>query len=182
MGYIADHMNTVLFRTANLPLLVATMTSFNRADSGFLDSLSYDDLAPILVESATGAAPELVISSVKDSELGPKLVSDVEETPSSRTSIHTRANNDTSPLTDHLDVKARDDHDRNETPGATELTDQTNLLPFRKVVSVFLGLAVCIVGSTLDQTIVATSLPSISSHFHAGTCPKVECSCDSSNE
>ena len=51
----------------------------------------------------------------------------------------------------------------------TELTDQTNLLPFRKILIVFLGLSVCIVVSTLDQTLVATALPSISSAFHAGT-------------
>ncbi|EJC99877.1 MFS general substrate transporter [Fomitiporia mediterranea MF3/22] len=50
-----------------------------------------------------------------------------------------------------------------------KLTDQTNLLPFRKVVSVFAGLAVCIVVSTLDMTLVATALPSISAEFHAGS-------------
>ncbi|THH09774.1 hypothetical protein EW145_g1785 [Phellinidium pouzarii] len=50
-----------------------------------------------------------------------------------------------------------------------KLTDQTNLLPFRKVVSVFSGLSVCIVVSTLDMTLVATALPSISSYFHAGS-------------
>lgn len=50
-----------------------------------------------------------------------------------------------------------------------DLTDQTNLLPFRKVVSVFAGLAVCIVVSTLDMTLVATALPSISADFHAGS-------------
>ena len=79
--------------------------------------------------------------------------------------------------------RTRNDIERNGTSEATpmqvvekkhhhlqlsELTDQTNLLPFKKVVSVFLGLAVCIVVSTLDQTLVATALPSISSHFHAG--------------
>ncbi|KAH8110380.1 MFS general substrate transporter [Phellopilus nigrolimitatus] len=50
-----------------------------------------------------------------------------------------------------------------------KLTDQTNLLPFRKVVSVFAGLAVCIVVSTLDMTLVATALPSIAASFHAGS-------------
>ena len=49
-----------------------------------------------------------------------------------------------------------------------KLTDQTNLLPFRRVVSVFAGLAVCIVVSTLDMTLVATALPSLSSEFNAG--------------
>lgn len=49
-----------------------------------------------------------------------------------------------------------------------KLTDQTNLLPFRKIVSVFAGLAVCIVVSTLDMTLVATALSSLSADFHAG--------------
>lgn len=50
-----------------------------------------------------------------------------------------------------------------------QLTDQTNLLPFKKVVAVFLGLALCIVVSTLDSVIVATSLPTISAAFNAGS-------------
>ena len=49
-----------------------------------------------------------------------------------------------------------------------ELTDQTNLLPFRKVITIFLGLALCVLISALDSVIVATALPTISSHFHAG--------------
>jgi MFS family permease len=49
------------------------------------------------------------------------------------------------------------------------LTDQTNLLPFRRIVVVFLGLALCVVVSTLDSVIVATSLPTISAVFHAGS-------------
>ncbi|KAF7798836.1 hypothetical protein EIP86_010062 [Pleurotus ostreatoroseus] len=56
-----------------------------------------------------------------------------------------------------------------ETKNDIELTDQTNLLPFKKVVAVFGGLALCILVSCLDSTIVATALPSISSHFHAGS-------------
>ncbi|KAJ3481648.1 hypothetical protein NLI96_g7519 [Meripilus lineatus] len=49
------------------------------------------------------------------------------------------------------------------------LTDQTNLLPFRKVVIVFSSLSLCILVSTLDSTIVATALPTISNHFNAGS-------------
>ncbi|KZT72462.1 MFS general substrate transporter [Daedalea quercina L-15889] len=48
------------------------------------------------------------------------------------------------------------------------LTDQTNLLPFKKVVAVFCGLSLCILVSTLDSTIVATALPTISDAFNAG--------------
>ncbi|KAF8878955.1 major facilitator superfamily domain-containing protein [Infundibulicybe gibba] len=64
--------------------------------------------------------------------------------------------NETSPLPD--DRKAE-----------IQLTDQTNLLPFKKVVIVFLGLALCFVTSTLDSVIVATALPTISTAFNAGS-------------
>ncbi|THH27805.1 hypothetical protein EUX98_g6383 [Antrodiella citrinella] len=50
-----------------------------------------------------------------------------------------------------------------------ELTDQTNLLPFKKVVVVFASLSVCILVSTLDSTISATALPTISKAFNAGS-------------
>jgi len=49
------------------------------------------------------------------------------------------------------------------------LTDQTNLLPFGQIIIVFFGLALCIVVSTLDSVIVATSLPTISAVFNAGS-------------
>ncbi|KAI0764356.1 MFS general substrate transporter [Trametes elegans] len=49
------------------------------------------------------------------------------------------------------------------------LTDQTNLLPRRKVIAVFFGLALCILVSCLDSTIVATALPTISAAFNAGS-------------
>ena len=49
------------------------------------------------------------------------------------------------------------------------LTDQTNLLPFKKVIAVFCGLSLCILVSTLDSTIVATALPTISDAFNAGS-------------
>jgi len=50
-----------------------------------------------------------------------------------------------------------------------QLTDQTNLLPFRQIIACFLGLAFCIVVSTLDSVIVATAMPTISSAFDAGS-------------
>ena len=58
--------------------------------------------------------------------------------------------------------------ERRKEETALKLTDQTNLLPFRKVVSVFAGLAVCLLVSALDMTLIATALPSIATHFHAG--------------
>ncbi len=48
------------------------------------------------------------------------------------------------------------------------LTDQTNLLPFNKIVLVFLSLGLCIVVSSLDSVVVATALPTISETFDAG--------------
>ena len=84
------------------------------------------------------------------------------------TSIHAEQR---SPANLENDTGTHHGHERKKfEEAALKLTDQTNLLPFRKVVSVFLGLAVCIVVSTLDMTLVATALPSISAHFHAGMC------------
>lgn len=48
------------------------------------------------------------------------------------------------------------------------LTDQTNLLPSRKVIAVFCGLSLGSLVSTLDSTIVASTLPTISDTFNAG--------------
>lgn len=58
---------------------------------------------------------------------------------------------------------------RVSTKSKLSLTDQTNLLPFRKVFIVFSSLSLCILVSTLDATIVATALPTISNHFNAGS-------------
>jgi MFS family permease len=66
------------------------------------------------------------------------------------------------PATPHAEAGQNRDHD-------TALTDQTNLLPFRQIIIVFLGLALCIVVSALDSVIVATSLPTISAVFNAGS-------------
>lgn len=52
---------------------------------------------------------------------------------------------------------------------SVQLTDQTNLLPFKKIVVVFLGLSLCVVVSALDSVIVATAIPTISSVFNAGS-------------
>jgi hypothetical protein len=49
------------------------------------------------------------------------------------------------------------------------LTDQTNLLPFKRILAVFGGLSLCALVSCLDSTIVATALPSISAAFNAGS-------------
>ncbi|KAF8630545.1 hypothetical protein AX15_002847 [Amanita polypyramis BW_CC] len=51
---------------------------------------------------------------------------------------------------------------------ALALTDQTNLLPYNKIVLVFLSLGLCIIVSALDSVVVATALPTISEAFDAG--------------
>ena len=49
-----------------------------------------------------------------------------------------------------------------------ELTDQTNLLPFRRLIAVFGGLSLCALVTCLDSTILATALPKITADFNAG--------------
>ncbi|EIW53983.1 MFS general substrate transporter [Trametes versicolor FP-101664 SS1] len=68
------------------------------------------------------------------------------------------------------DGAGRDDQTVVEARSETvSLTDQTNLLPRRKVIAVFFGLSLCILVSCLDATIVATALPTISAAFNAGS-------------
>lgn len=125
-----------------------------------------------------GAVSTVNASSVKDTEEASPLAHDDQllavpgihvgdEVPSSSASTQTHTNE----KSEESDERRGQDTPTNHDKGIklSDLTDQTNLLPFRMVVSVFLGLSVCIVGSTLDQTIIATSLPTIASHFHAGT-------------
>lgn len=50
-----------------------------------------------------------------------------------------------------------------------QLTDQTNLLPFRKILPVFAGLALCAAISALDSVVTATAMPTISTSFNAGS-------------
>ena len=54
-------------------------------------------------------------------------------------------------------------------PSLELLTDQTNFLPFKQIITCFLGLALCFVVSTLDSVVVATVIPTISSAFNAGS-------------
>lgn len=49
-----------------------------------------------------------------------------------------------------------------------EVTDQTNMLPARQIIPVFLGLMAAVLVSTLDQSIVSTAIPTIAAHFNAG--------------
>lgn len=115
------------------------------ANSSMKDSLRRQEE----VELRPTDALEEVLAPV--SEFVPSTVLAI-DTPSGRTSTHGHA----------------EKHEHETSQLLESLTDQTNLLPSRKVIPILLGLAVCIVVSTLDQTLVATALPSIASHFHAG--------------
>ncbi|EIN07711.1 MFS general substrate transporter [Punctularia strigosozonata HHB-11173 SS5] len=66
-----------------------------------------------------------------------------------------------------LTTPPSDEAPKQET-GTHGLTDQTNFLPARQVIAVFMGLSVALMCSFLDQTIVATALPKISSDLHSG--------------
>lgn len=86
-------------------------------------------------------------------------------------SAHTTQHDTEMALPTHEDHHDHDDattiaETRSET---VSLTDQTNLLPRKKVMAVFFGLALCILVSCLDSTIVATALPTISAAFDAGS-------------
>ncbi|KAJ3809904.1 major facilitator superfamily domain-containing protein [Lentinula aff. lateritia] len=58
---------------------------------------------------------------------------------------------------------------KSKSKSTLELTDQTNLLPVRQVVIVFLALSLCALVTSLDSLIVSTSLPTVSAVFNAGS-------------
>lgn len=55
------------------------------------------------------------------------------------------------------------------TDDKVQLQDQSNLLPRRQLITVFLCLSAGIFLSVLDQSLVATALPSITQEFNAGS-------------
>ncbi|KAF9238658.1 major facilitator superfamily domain-containing protein [Melanogaster broomeanus] len=61
------------------------------------------------------------------------------------------------------------DDSKKSTASPLKLTDQTNLLPFRKILAVVSGLALCVVLTVIDSVILATALPTISAAFNAGS-------------
>ena len=91
---------------------------------------------------------------------------------------HATSRDPEAPPSDAHDHDNPHDHDPDDLDATTvaeprsetvSLTDQTNLLPRKKVMAVFFGLALCILVSCLDSTIVATALPTISAAFDAGS-------------
>lgn len=66
------------------------------------------------------------------------------------------------------------DSDKSDSPtakgkGKFELTDQTNLLPVKQVMLIFAGLNCALFCSLLDQTIVATALPTLGKIFNSAS-------------
>ncbi|KAF9238668.1 major facilitator superfamily domain-containing protein [Melanogaster broomeanus] len=55
--------------------------------------------------------------------------------------------------------KTTSDDPKQSTPIPLNLTDQTNLLPFRKLLPLFSGITLCAVVAVLDSVIIATALP-----------------------
>ncbi|KAJ3776769.1 MFS general substrate transporter [Lentinula raphanica] len=58
---------------------------------------------------------------------------------------------------------------QSETKLSYELTDQTNLLPVRQVIIIFLALSICALVTSLDSLIVSASLSTVSAVFNAGS-------------
>ena len=111
--------------------------------------------------------------SVKEEESGPSTRVHPSRASSVHDHDHDHARAPAAGLSSTADLEAGEESkkltsERRKEEIALKLTDQTNLLPFRKVVSVFAGLAVCLLVSALDMTLIATALPSIATHFHAG--------------
>ncbi|KAL5510892.1 hypothetical protein ACEPAG_4649 [Sanghuangporus baumii] len=118
-----------------------------------LSVVQHNDAAPGPVDSESSVPPSHTTTAMNTPVHSPSRAASV------RSSLH-------EPTKDERGAATPETH---EGRAGLRLTDQTNLLPFRKVVSVFAGLAVCVVVSTLDMTLVATALPSISAEFHAGS-------------
>jgi Na+/melibiose symporter-like transporter len=75
------------------------------------------------------------------------------------------------PSHDATVIESQEDHShttRTKAKAEVVLTDQTNYLPYHKIILLFLGLSLCALVSSLDSVIVATTLPTISSAFRAG--------------
>ncbi|KAJ3995954.1 MFS general substrate transporter [Lentinula boryana] len=70
-------------------------------------------------------------------------------------------------LDERIVQNEKDLHSEDET--TNQLTDQTNLLPFRQIIIVYIALSACVVVTALDSVIVATSLSTIANSFQAGS-------------
>lgn len=106
-------------------------------------------------------------ATAANEEVAPELLHDLHDSHQA-TRVNSRETGSavgTARETSHLEDNVKADKHRVE----IALTDQTNLLPFKRVIAVFGGLSLCALVSCLDSTIVATALPSISAAFNAGS-------------
>lgn len=130
---------------------------------------------PIVNEQdARSSNSEETVKHTEDGSHGGKseLAEAIQADPSMGTATSARAENDM-PEEQKNDIEAsrEESNDAKETAlgHKTSLQDQTNLLPRRQLIIVFLGLSVAISLSLLDQTVVATALPTISAAFNRAT-------------
>lgn len=107
----------------------------------------------------TDSLPEYNVPQAEDAIASNTTIAHIQQGIGSETDIAHHSSDDNT-LQSHSTKKPKN---------KVQLTDQTNLLPFKKLLVVFFGLACCIVTTTLDSTIVATALPTISSYFNAGS-------------
>ncbi|KAJ3934498.1 MAG: MFS general substrate transporter [Lentinula lateritia] len=84
--------------------------------------------------------------------------------------IHSTASRSVPKLSDEPNVQKKEYlHSLEEETSKIQLTDQTNLLPFRQIIIVYIALSSCVVVTALDSVIVATSLSTIANSFRAGS-------------
>lgn len=84
--------------------------------------------------------------------------------------IHTTASRSVPELSDEPNVQKKEYlHTLEGETSKIQLTDQTNLLPFRQIIIVYIALSSCVVVTALDSVIVATSLSTIANSFRAGS-------------
>ncbi|KAJ4475264.1 major facilitator superfamily domain-containing protein [Lentinula edodes] len=84
--------------------------------------------------------------------------------------ILTTASRSVPKLSDEPNVQKKEYlHSLEEETSKIQLTDQTNLLPFRQIIIVYIALSSCVVVTALDSVIVATSLSTIANSFRAGS-------------
>jgi hypothetical protein len=97
-------------------------------------------------------------------EAEPKgTASELEEDPSSETGVETKCSQEQSRLP-QSGLESRESPDGESPSGArtvVQLQDQTNLLPVKQVVFVFLGLSCALFVSQLDQTMYVTAVSSV---------------------
>ncbi|KAJ3763867.1 MFS general substrate transporter [Lentinula raphanica] len=105
-------------------------------------------------------------SSAHHYDKNPETTSPSESTTDIQTINSSEPQNNPKVLEDNSqDQDCSDSEDKSK----IQLTDQTNLLPFRQIITVYIALSACVVVTALDSVIVATSLSTIANSFQAGS-------------